>query len=130
MTVIGEIVTDYIERNPELHDFGEILMHEVRDISHAALFSMLDGSVPPGLRDLGTKLSRLTSEDREAAVELTSYMIDHVLAYLFSMLGEHQGEITLTAWGKDLYEVSDGLGGELYGEDGWINRFSQFPSVI
>ena len=32
--------------------------------------------------------------------------------------------------GENLAELSDGLCGELYGEDGWIERFSGYPASL
>lgn len=128
---MGELVSKYIDENPELHDFGKVLMRDVRDRSHLALRDIVAGTArAPGLRDLSERVSQWSSDDRDAALRLGEQMIDQVLCSFFAMLGDHSEDITLTAFGKDVYEVSDGLGGELYGDEGWIHRFSEFPSRI
>ena len=37
---------------------------------------------------------------------------------------EHE-EIELTVKGRNLNEISDGLAGELYTEDGWIQKYTK-----
>ena len=39
---------------------------------------------------------------------------------------EGDPELQLIFQGVDLKEVSDGLSGELYTEDGWIQKFSEY----
>jgi hypothetical protein len=65
----------------------------------------------------------------EARRELAIAANDEVLATLFYALEEDRS-LELRHGDHSLAEISDGLAGELFTEDGWISRFGSYPSSI
>jgi hypothetical protein len=57
---------------------------------------------------------------------LTQAMTD--LLFAFHMSHDANFGIEIMVDGKPLAELSDGLHGELFGKEGWIVRYSKFPS--
>ena len=109
--------------------FGEILMLEVRDRTIRNWDMILDGkmkgSVAQQVRD---KMLNFNREQIEVLKWLIPQIVDLNLHNLLAMVEEHN-EIKLGVYdgetNKNINEISDGLAGELYTEDGWIKRFSE-----
>ena len=57
--------------------------------------------------------------------EIVDFSLDSML-FMF----EGHPDLQLVFQGVDLKEVSDGLSGELYTEDGWIQKFSKYDELI
>jgi len=59
---------------------------------------------------------------------LVSSIDSAIHAFLFSLQeGEYEGKsVQVVVAGSDVNELSDGLHGEPYGNEGWISRFSKF----
>lgn len=46
--------------------------------------------------------------------------------FLFKLQQQDEEGITIVVNGKNLADISDGLHGELFTEDGWYQRFSEY----
>lgn len=111
---------------------GELLMRDVRDRSIESMLQMLDGETrAPRVVALR---SALQQKYGDAGVDGARFVlketVDLVMFHFLSLLEEHAAVVKLGveddgAW-VDAAETSDGLGGELYSSDGWIQRFSRF----
>lgn len=55
----------------------------------------------------------------------SSCLVAALHSLLFTMTGE-DGTPAIVVEGHDVAEDSDGLHGELFGEDGWLARFSKY----
>ena len=67
--------------------------------------------------------------DPEALRVLMPYIVDTVLAFVLASFeeSEHLAITPKEGEGFDIVATSDGLEGELYGENGWISSHSRFP---
>ncbi len=113
----------------ELDAIGKLIMERLRDSG----FSFADGLVSghwkaPRLGGLQSDLAAADDECRELAVRCTRVAIDHAVHDFLFALHEacEAGEISVSMGGKDVEELSDGLQGELFTEDGWQARFSRY----
>jgi hypothetical protein len=52
----------------------------------------------------------------------------HDLLFAFQEAHDRNTGIEIMVDGKPIAELSDGLHGEIFGETGWIVRYSEFPS--
>jgi len=113
---------------------GQLLVTRVRDRALQDMRKMLDGSAKAP--DLVVKLANLRSLHGEEGVAgarlVLEEAVDHVLHHMMVLFDDEPNALKLAveADGEwiDAAAGSDGLAGELYSEDGWIHRFSQFPS--
>ncbi|EFS6814276.1 hypothetical protein JR617_000290 [Listeria monocytogenes] len=53
-------------------------------------------------------------------------IVDNTLFNILTMFEQSEDKLTLLANHENIIEASDGLAGELFTEDGWISKFSQF----
>jgi hypothetical protein len=116
-----------------LDTFGQLLMTEVRDRAIREWKMTVAGHMK-GERcaRIRQSLQRWSSQDRDLFLSLVPDIVDSVLHHLLWTL-EEDGPVRVAVDLPDgevpsLNEVSDGLAGELYTEDGWIARFSEEPS--
>ena len=112
-----------------LEKFGELLIHKVRDKAindwEMILNGKMKGTRAAQIRNL---ISGYSLEQLEILKELIPQVVDTTLHHLLwtieqldilkILLSDKEGTTC------DIKEVSDGLPGELYGERGWIKRFS------
>ena len=115
---------------PALDKFGELLISKVRDGTIQHWMMIADGRMK-GERSLQLRerLCTMTDHDGGIAMALVPEVVDSVLHNLLTMLEQAEdlkiaielGDQTVV----NLREVSDGLSGELYSDEGWIARFSQ-----
>lgn len=77
------------------------------------------------------KYSHLAPEAKDFCQQLAAKMVDMTLHYMFWAI-EQSDECDLVYSDRkiSLKEISDGLCGELYTEEGWIERFSKYPPSI
>jgi predicted PhzF superfamily epimerase YddE/YHI9 len=112
-----------------LEKFGEILIQKVRDEAindwEKILNGRMKGSRAAEIRNL---LSLYSIEQVKVLKELIPEVVDTTLHHLLWTI-EQLDTLKIFLSDKDgttcdIKEVSDGLPGELYGDRGWIKRFS------
>jgi glutamyl-tRNA reductase len=113
-----------------LDKFGELLMTRVRDEAISDWRMILDGSMKGERAQRIRKSVRQFSErDRSVVESLVPEIVDsvlHHLLYTFEQSSDVRIAVsTSTKEISSLTDVSDGLAGELYSEEGWISRFSK-----
>ena len=109
-----------------LNEFGKILIKEVRDNVINSMNESIDGKRKGIAAQLiKKKIAILNEEQIEVLKELILEIVDCSLDSILFMI-EGDPELQLIFQGVDLKEVSDGLSGELYTEDGWIQKFSEY----
>jgi len=108
----------------ELDEFGELFMREVRDpVIHSAK-ALLEGALKaPSLQELQDKLTAVGHREtlEEYGVKIANEAIFKVLWFFV----ENEKYRLIGPSGDNLAELSDGLHGEIFTEDGWIARFSE-----
>jgi hypothetical protein len=119
--------------NKVLNNFGEILMTQVRDRAIARYRMIANGSVKaPSLKALSHRLTSLTDEELSSVEDVIIETVDSVIFNLLNTL-EEEDKLQLLYQDKEnilhnIVDLSDGLAGELFTEDGWIYQFSKYKS--
>lgn len=113
-----------------LDKLGLLLMTHVRDKAILEWRMTIDGRMKGDLAErTRAVLGTFSPDQRGAVLSLIPDVVDTVLHHLLWTL-EQTDDVRLgvrhgTGIVEDVKQVSDGLPGELYSEDGWIARFSQ-----
>ena len=109
----------------KLDNFGKIFISEVRDNTLEAFEKMFNGSMK-GLtaQNVRDKIAIFDEQEKSVLLWLLSKTVDQCMYNMLFMLEEHE-EIEMLYAGEDIVEESDGLSGELYTEDGWIEKYSK-----
>jgi hypothetical protein len=116
-----------------LEKFGRFFVENFRDKSLVYLQFMLDGKwKAPDLQALQNKVSNLSPELKALLCEFTDELLTngmHDLLFAFQESHDCKSGIEVMVDGKLVAALSDGLHGEIFGEDGWIVRYSKFPAA-
>lgn len=108
----------------DLDEFGELFMREVRDRVIHRVKALLDGTMKPESdRILHKRLDALG--DRDTLEEFGVDIVNHVVFQTLFFFVEREDYRLIAPSGRNIVELSDGLHGELFTEDGWIARFSE-----
>lgn len=125
----GQSLVDQEKQSLEL--FGQFLMQNMRDYSATYYESLLQGKDHQAFQDL---LTTLTPEQVEVmkqgfllAVDAGIHHFLHQLETFLDVDPQDQDGIHIVVNGHDVVAISDGMGGELYGQYGWIRKYSAFP---
>lgn len=113
-----------------LDKFGQVLVRNVRDEAISDWEMIVSGHTKSQrAQELRDRLSGFSDEQRQVFLSLVPEVADTVLHHLLRCLEEEDDiELAVTADGErvqSLRDVSDGLPGELYTDEGWIARFSE-----
>ena len=109
--------------------FGQEIMENIRDNGIELLDSMMAGKMKDEENiAFHATLSNLPPETQNAIRDIVIASIDTALFDFLSFFeNSDEWKISNThAKLKDLAEKSDGLSGELFGENGWISKYSQY----
>lgn len=111
--------------NKQLQDFGKVFIEDVRDRTISDIDMIIGGKyLNKSDLDIAKKFSSLDIESQEFIKMLIPEIIDNCLHNFLNMFEEHE-EIGLLFKGQNLNQISDGLSGELYTEDGWIHNYTK-----
>ena len=111
---------------------GERLIHGARDPSIKELRMTFDGRMKSATaRKIMEELATLSRDQLDRVSSVVPALVDIVLHNVLRTIDENEGlEIAIKIPGNGdetrASEVSDGLPGELYGDQGWIAKFSAF----
>jgi hypothetical protein len=117
-----------------LDRFGQLLVSEVRDIAVAVALKSLRGQMKgKESKELYEELAKVPESTRKLIEAFATDLVDSTLHDLLSffegaedfMIAFRENENDLV----DLNEISDGLAGELFTEEGWISRFSDLGAM-
>ena len=112
----------------ELDKLGKFLMQHFRDNAIFKLDSLASSTIKaPSLQQLQNEIALLDEAQKEILRQTCIEVIDtgsHDLLFALQESGENNEGIQILVDKKDASELSDGLQGELFSEDGWITKFS------
>jgi hypothetical protein len=54
----------------------------------------------------------------------------HDLLFALQEESDAEGAVRVYVNGDEVAKLSDGLHGEIFGDDGWIARYSEYPSKL
>jgi len=119
--------------HPTVDKFGKFMIYRLRDnaIEH---FDGLANQYwkAPALLKLQADLATLTDQQREIVRRCVISAIDHGLHdFLFGLVEAHDFDegIEVVVDGQNVAELSDGLHGEQFTEDGWIAKFGAYSEA-
>jgi hypothetical protein len=117
-----------------LDRFGQLLMKKVRDEAVTDWKMIIDGRMKGESAEKVRALLRDVSDtDKKLVLQLIPGVVDTVLHHLL-WAAEQEADLQLGMKMKDgieeLRDISDGLPGELYSDEGWISRFSEEDRFI
>ncbi len=111
--------------NEMLDEFGKIFVKDVRDRTIADIDMLISGKYRS---ERAKKISCMFEDLNLSAKSFTNNIIpiivDYCLHNMMEMFEQHE-EIELKMEGENLTQISDGLAGELYTEDGWIQKYTK-----
>lgn len=118
-----------------LDDFGSELMLEARDEAVAVLDRLVEGRDESDRgRRMSSLLGELSAREVEACRALALEAVDITLHYVLWMFERSDRFDIVDRRPQEqpvsVRDLSDGLSGELYTEDGWIARFSRFGQAV
>jgi galactokinase/mevalonate kinase-like predicted kinase len=118
----------------QISDFGESFIENVRDNSLFVFEGILSGHMKDvESKNLHEKLKSLSENELSLIRQIAYKMVDltiHNAMFFFEQdidgwkISNPMKEV------DDLANMSDGLAGELYTEDGWINLYSEYDTSI
>lgn len=109
----------------ELDTFGKILINDVRDRTIRNIDSIVTGKMKDiDSQNLYKEICLLNDRAKEIINFLIPEIIDYSLNNLLEMFEQNE-DLELKLNGKNLVQESDGFAGELYTEDGWIQKYTK-----
>jgi hypothetical protein len=115
-----------------LEKFGAFFVQNLRDKMLYQLEMLLRGAwKAPDLLELQKKLSSFGDAEKQVVRDLADQMITagmHDLLFALQEEADAEGAIRLWVDGVEVAKLSDGLHGEIFGDEGWIVRYSAYPA--
>jgi len=116
-----------------LQKFGQLLISEVRDEAINKYEMIAAGTMKSEpAKELHSKFTNFTEGQISIVRQFVVSSIDDVVHNFLWMLEQHEDDIDLLCSKDDssdkenVRKLSDGLSGEIYTEDGWIAKFSNY----
>lgn len=110
-----------------LDNFGKVYINQVRDNSLFLLDAIITGHMKDNKSQLlHNQLKNLSDKEIELIHQLSIYLIDNTLHNVLFLFEEYPEWKLIDENQNNLAELSDGLSGELYTENGWIKKFSSY----
>ena len=113
--------------------FGKLLMEYGRDNTFWGVLGKIEGTLKSKKSlELSSELKDFTPQQLETVKKLTLSVIDNTIHNFLWMIEQNNEDFDIVVkkdgeW-STMDKESDGLYGESYGEDGWIEKYSKFPS--
>ncbi len=115
----------------ELDKFGAFFVQNFRDKALDNLLFLFDRRwKAPALQDLQNKIADLNQDQKNLVQELVDDILTtamHDVLFAFQEYHDGGAGIEILVNDKLIAGFSDGLHGEIFGDDGWIKRYSKFP---
>jgi hypothetical protein len=116
--------------NSELEIFGKLIVESLRDRAIRDCDLLLSGRYKaPALQSIQKQLEVLNSDEIKLLKSVVQHCIDSSIHdFLFKLQEENDlgGDIEVLINGNNVAELSDGLQGELFTEDGWFAKYSAY----
>jgi hypothetical protein len=115
-----------------LDKFGRIIIENLRDKQIDYSNRLLEGKWKADeLKELQEKLSKFNKEEKNIIKELIEDILTHSMHDLLSAFQEsndYENEMEIIIDNQNVADISDGLHGEIFGEEGWIQKYSKYKS--
>jgi hypothetical protein len=118
--------------NESLDKFGAFFVQNLRDRMFDDLEGLLRGEwKAPAIQELQDRVRGLGDAERQMLRDLVEHITTtgmHDLLFALQEQADAGGAIRVLVDGNEVAKFSDGLHGEIFGDDGWIVRYSRYPS--
>jgi hypothetical protein len=118
--------------NESLEKFGAFIVRNLRDKMLNDMDMVLRGAwKAPDLQELQKRVASLNDADKLLLRDLAEHITTtgmHDLLFALQEEADADGAIRLFVDGKEVAKLSDGLHGEIFGDEGWIVRYSSYSS--
>jgi len=116
-------------QNP-IDSFGEIIIKNLFDKGINRFEDLKDGKLnSESAIDISNKLGQFSKEQMEIIEKLViNIMLSSTHDFLFSVQNDDDLKVFLNEF--NVAEISDGLHGELFGNEGWIRKFSSHTEKV
>ncbi|AIQ14308.1 hypothetical protein [Paenibacillus durus] len=110
--------------------FGKLLIENLRDQSIDYFDKLVQGEwKAPSLQSLQTELKTFNEDQLDILRRAFISSLDSGLHdFLFKLQEVNEDGIRIIINEQNLADLSDGLHGELFTEDGWLKRFSRYQN--
>src|SRR5437879_2049811 len=127
----NEGVTDMLREKVPLDPlgrFGQFLMENLRDKAIQSYDGLAKGHwKAPSLQQIQRDLKTLDKSQLAITRRSLVTAMDHgIHDFLFALQELADYDIQVIVRGKNIAEISDGLHGELFGDEGWRAKFSAY----
>lgn len=115
-------------KNNSLQQFGQIYISQVRDQTISEILSLIRGEMKDAKSaEIHKKISSLDSETTEILRLLAIHTVNLTMHNILFMFESNDESFKIyDNKNNNLTDMSDGLSGELYSKEGWIEKFSKF----
>ncbi len=117
-----------------LDKFGKLVIENMRDKQIDFVNSLFENKwKSEELVELQNKLSEFDAKEQLIIKQMVEILLTNTMHdFLFALQDSHDSEekLDIIVDQKELICLSDGLHGEIFGDEGWIVRFSKFKSEI
>jgi hypothetical protein len=118
--------------NIPLDKFGKFFVQNLRDRMLRDLEALLRGDKKASEK-LQSQLSGFTDKQNQVLRDMVEELITtgmHDLLFAIQEDADAGGAVKVLVEGQEVAKLSDGLHGEIFGDNGWIVRFSRYPSQV
>ena len=108
-----------------LSSFGEVFINDVRDRTIRNFDMIIAGKMrDESSQKLSETINQMSIEHRQLIDRIVPHIVDLCIHNMLCMVEGHDN-IDILIESQSISEISDGLSGELYTEDGWIQKYSK-----
>lgn len=105
--------------------FGEMLIKDVRDRSIREYDMIISGKMKDeDSQKIHEEIKAMGEKEYQLIDKIIPRIVDLTMHNMLRMIEENES-LEMMVEKESIDEISDGLAGELYTEDGWIQRFSK-----
>jgi len=109
---------------------GKLLMGKLRDVSIELCEGLTESRYEsPGHKEIQKEIENFSPEQKQALIKCVTYCIDGgINDFLFNLdkASRNSKELSISLKGEDVSGLTEGLHRELYGAQGWQQRFSRY----
>ncbi|RUT71657.1 hypothetical protein D0817_02950 [Flavobacterium cupreum] len=123
-----------MKEDNKLDQFGKFLVENLRDkgISHAEIL-LNNKSKAPSRLPLQSELNKLSDLQKDLVKKTVVESIDvaiHDFLFALQELADFDNNIKILVDDENIVQLSDGIHGESYSNDGWNAKYSHFGENI
>jgi len=119
--------------NEPLDKFGSFVVRKLHDKMHFDLEMLLRGSwKAPFAQGLQKEIADFSETEKDTIRKIADHIIVsgmHDMLFALQEEADTDGSIRVLVDGAEVAKESDGMHGEIFGEEGWITRFSEYKNA-